>query len=188
MANLNGFRDRAKSLWLKGMKVVGNTAANIASNTKYKVDEMTIQNRRREVLNDLADKTYGLWLKGEKVPEPLVKLLSELQQLDNSLNDMRAERFAYAELKDTAGGETDTPETAEDEDAGDGDEEDKQEFVSPVSTEINEYFDESSSVGKMAKKINSSLEQMSDRVKSFPSTDRESEGDNRINSTETEKE
>ena len=58
MAGKKDIRERAKSLWLKGMKAIGNTAANIANNTRFKVDEVTLQNRRREVLNDLANKTY----------------------------------------------------------------------------------------------------------------------------------
>ena len=54
MADRNSFRDKAKSIWLRGMKAVGNTAASIASNTRFKVDEMTLQNRRRELLGDVA--------------------------------------------------------------------------------------------------------------------------------------
>ena len=92
MAGKKDIRERAKALWIKGMKAVGNTAANIANNTRYKVDEVTIQNRRREVFNDLAHKAYALWLKGESFPEPMVKMLDELKQLDEQLNDIRAEK------------------------------------------------------------------------------------------------
>ena len=49
MAGKKDMRDRVKSLWIRGMKAVGNTAASIANNTRYKVDEVTIQNRN--VLN-----------------------------------------------------------------------------------------------------------------------------------------
>ncbi len=103
MSEKKDIRDRVKSIWLKGMKAIGNTAASIANNTRYKVDEVTIQNRRREVLNDLAYKTYALWLKGEVFPEQMDKLLNELKQLDERLNDMRAEKYALTKKKRTEG-------------------------------------------------------------------------------------
>ena len=64
-------REKFKTLWIRGMKAVGNTAASIANNTRYKVDEVTLQNRRREVMSDLANKAYALWLKGEPFPEQI---------------------------------------------------------------------------------------------------------------------
>lgn len=169
MAGKINIRDRAKVLWIKGMKAVGNTAANIANNTRYKVDEVTIQNRRREVLNDLAHKTYALWLKGETFPEPMTKMLAELKQLDEQLNDMRAEKYASSNrtAPDAAGEvQSETEEAAEEE------AEDDPVFMpagdSPVSTEINDLFDDTASVGKSAEKVNQSLEQLSDRIRSFP--------------------
>ena len=59
MAGKSNIRDKAKLLWIKGMKTIGNTATNIANNTKYKVDEMTLQNRRRELGGRIA--SPGEW-------------------------------------------------------------------------------------------------------------------------------
>lgn len=164
MSEKKDIRDRIKSLWLKGMKAVGNTAANIANNTRYKVDEVTIQNRRREVLNDLAYKAYALWLKGEVFPDQMDKLLNELKQLDEQLNDIRAEKYALSQK----------PERTENTVTDTGDEEQEEElpFVpeqnSSVSMEINEMFDGVSSVGRSAEKVNTALEQMSERIRKFP--------------------
>ena len=83
-----------KGIWLKGMEAIGNTASNIATNTKSKVDEMNLVNRRAEILKDFGNKAYALWLKGEHFPEELDAQLQELQKLDNQLNDLRAERLA----------------------------------------------------------------------------------------------
>ena len=58
MADLN---KNLKSLWMKGMQAIGNTASSIASNTKYKLDEMNLLNRRREILADFGAKAYALW-------------------------------------------------------------------------------------------------------------------------------
>ncbi len=83
-----------KTAWIKGMEAIGNTASNIASNTKYKVQEMNLINRRREILSDFGAQAYEMWQKGEQFPEKLAKQLEELSRLDEELNAMRTERFA----------------------------------------------------------------------------------------------
>ena len=169
MAGKKDIRERAKALWISGMKAIGNTAANIANNTRYKVDEVTIQNRRREVLNDLAHKTYALWLKGQAFPEPMEKMLSDLKKLDEQLNDIRAEKYALSGKPAAVSGETGTAETETE-----PEEEEDEEPVSNgaedsfVSAEINGLFDETSSVGRSAEKVNQTLEQLSGRIRSFP--------------------
>lgn len=167
MAEKKDIRDRVKSLWIRGMKAVGNTAASIANNTRYKVDEVTIQNRRREVLNDLAHKAYALWLKGEAFPEEMNRMLEELKALDEQLNDMRAEKYAlsgktYCPPEESMTGTVESPEDEEEDDSFDSPND------SAVRTEINAFFDSDSSVGKTAEKVNQSLEQLSDRIRSFP--------------------
>ena len=62
-----------KSAWMKGMEAIGNTASNIASNTKYKVQEMNLINRRREILSDFGAQAYEMWQKGEQFPEKLAR-------------------------------------------------------------------------------------------------------------------
>lgn len=174
MSDRKEIRDRVKSLWIKGMKAVGNTAASIANNTRYKVDEVTIQNRRREVLNDLANKTYALWLKGEVFPDSMTKMLDELKHLDEQMNDMRAQKYALSNQ---------TVQTAEDETQSDteedGEDENDPAFTaaeeSPVSAEINELFDGTSSVGKTAERVNQTLEQLSERIRCFPQDSGEAE-------------
>ena len=167
-------RDKAKALWIRGMKAVGNTAASIANNTRYKVDEVTIQNRRREVIGDLASKAYALWLKGEEFPEQMTGMLEELKHLDEQLNDMRAEKYALSGK--TAEADT-SPDVNPDESNGPKDEENEDDGAlvisgndSPVCTQINDLFDGTSSVDKMDDKVNSTLDQMSERIRSFPDT------------------
>lgn len=169
MSANNQLRDKAKSLWIKGMKAIGNTAANIANNTRYKVDEVTIQNRRREVLKDLAEKTYSLWMKGEQFPEAMEKMLIELKQLDEQLNDMRAEKYAMAN-KTAPAPEAEGSEFTEQAEEDDPEEEDPAVLPaedSPVSLQINELFDDVSSVGKAAEKVNAGLKQMSGKIRQF---------------------
>ena len=75
------FSDKMKKAWLKSMEAIGNTAGNIASNTRYKVNEMTLLNRRREILSDFGARAYDLWQKGETFPEELARQLEELSQM-----------------------------------------------------------------------------------------------------------
>ena len=91
---MSDFGSNMKKIWLKGMEAIGNTASNIASNTKSKVDEMNLVNRRTEILKDFGSQAYVLWQKGEHFPEELERQLRELQKLDERLNDLRAERLA----------------------------------------------------------------------------------------------
>lgn len=85
-----------KGIWMKGMEAIGDTATKIASNTKYKVNEMNMVNRRREILSDFGEKAYALWQKGEQFPAELDALLGELRQLDAALGEIRAEKAAKA--------------------------------------------------------------------------------------------
>ena len=101
-----------KSIWMKGMAAIGNTASSIANNTKFKVDEMSMVTRRAEILKDFGAKAYALWQKGEHYPEELEEQLRELSGLDEKLNDMRAERIAGIRAKKDAAVET--PEETED--------------------------------------------------------------------------
>lgn len=88
------FGSSLKNIWLKGMEAIGNTASSIASNTKSKVGEMNLVNRRAEILKDFGNQAYALFLKGEHFPEELECQLRELVRLDEELNNLRAERLA----------------------------------------------------------------------------------------------
>ena len=96
------FGKNLKGIWLKGMEAISNTASNIASNTKYKVDEMNIVNRRREILSDFGAQAYELWQKGERFPDALETLLKELSALDEQLNAIRTEKLAGVKTDDGA--------------------------------------------------------------------------------------
>lgn len=175
------------------MKAIGNTAANIANNTRYKVDEVTLQNRRREVISDLANKAYALWLKGEQFPDQMSGMLNELKRLDEQLNDMRAEKYASSRKAVSADTEPAGPDDAEVQagNENEGAEPENDEIKHPtvpegnslVSDEINHLFDGTGSIDSLAEKVNSSLDQMSERIKNFSSN-----GTDSANSGRQEKE
>lgn len=94
-----------KGIWLKSMEAISNTASNIASNTKYKVDEMNLVNRRREILSNFSAQCYEMWQKGEQFPEPLAAQLKELSELDEALNAIRVEKLAGVKNEEPAADE-----------------------------------------------------------------------------------
>ncbi len=130
-----------KNIWMKSMQAIGNTASNIASNTKYKVDEMNLLNRKREILNDFGAKAYALWQKGVVFPPELQDQLCELSQLDEKLNDMRAEKFSGISGEHH---ETEDPQAA----AAEENVEDREKPY--LSEAINELFQEPGSSEKAA--------------------------------------
>ncbi len=89
-----------KNIFMKGMESIGNAASSIATNTKTKVNEMNMVNRRNEILADFGNRAYALWLKGEHFPEELDALLKELKDLDERLNDLRTEKYANIKQKE----------------------------------------------------------------------------------------
>ena len=155
------FSDKMKKAWLKGMEAIGNTAGNIASNTRYKVNEMTLLNRRREILSDFGARAYDLWQKGEVFPEELARQLEELSQVDIQLNALRMERLAgvkAAEEQDAAP-ETDDPRaTADDEMADEAaptpEDANAQPETSPLVDKANQALD---TIGSTLKNVGSIL-------------------------------
>jgi hypothetical protein len=85
-----------KKTWLKGMEVIGNAASNIADNAKYKVTEMNLETRRREILADFGSIAYEMWQRGESFPPVLEAQLKQLNALDEQLTAIRAQRIAAA--------------------------------------------------------------------------------------------
>lgn len=155
------FSDKMKKAWLKGMEAIGNTAGNIASNTRYKVNEMTLLNRRREILSDFGARAYDLWQKGEVFPEELARQLEELSQVDIQLNALRMERLAgvkAAEEQDAAP-ETDDPcataaDGMTDEAAPTQEEANAQPETSPLVDKANQALD---TIGSTLKNVGSIL-------------------------------
>ena len=124
-----------KGLWMRGMEAIGNTASSIATNTRSKVDEMNLVNRRAEILKDFGNKAYALWQKGEPFPEELDTQLKELAKLDEKLIDLRAERLAGVKTDDAS---KETPVSAEEEDSV----KDAEEEAVPAEEETEEAEEE----------------------------------------------
>lgn len=86
-----------KLAWLKGMEAIGRGASNLASNAHIKVNEINLETRRRELLSEFPLRAHDLWQKGVDLPDPLGTMMAELNELDEKLSVLRAQRYARVE-------------------------------------------------------------------------------------------
>lgn len=104
------FVNQVKLTVLKGMQAIGQSASNLASNAQQRLQEMNLENQRREILSAFPLKAYEMWQKGEALPEALTDMLKELKDLDERLNLLKAQRFAKVEEKEAESGLKDAEE------------------------------------------------------------------------------
>ena len=139
---MNDMSKNFKQVWLKSMEAISDTASRIATNTKYKINEMNIVNRRAEILKDFGAKSYELWQKGEQFPAELDVLLSELHQLECELSKIRAEKEAAKPAKEVQPA-SETAEEQADESVGETEEQENDGFETvPMMEEDEEVLEE----------------------------------------------
>lgn len=167
MSNLADLGKTFKGVLIKGMEAIGSAANNIASNTKYKMDEMNIITRRREILGDFGAKAYELWQKGIRFPEELESQLQELSELDVRLNELRMQKLSNVEngatAQESAVPSIVVPEMpAVQENAND---ESEQQTV--AGDAIDALFGESKVTVEMPEKIDETLDELEEGLKDF---------------------
>ncbi|NMD37849.1 MAG: hypothetical protein GYA87_04120 [Christensenellaceae bacterium] len=84
-----------RELFVKAMEGVSDAAAKLASNAKYKVTEVNLTTRRREILENFGKKCYDLWNQGTQFPPEVEAELAELADIDEQINTLKAEHFSY---------------------------------------------------------------------------------------------
>lgn len=182
-----------KSAWMKGMEFIGNTASSIASSTKYKVDEMNLINKRRDILDNFGARAYELWQKGETFPEELDRMLKELNSLDEQLNALRVQKTTGEEAAPAAEPEEKPaeepavpvievkepaaeapapapeaePENAPEEEPVPVDIPSPEENAGRLDEVINDLFGNAPSVDDMAGKVNKALDSLGENLKKF---------------------
>ena len=92
-----------KNAWVRSMEAIGNAANQLASNTKFKVNEMNLINHRKEILDGFGEKAYALWKGGQALPAELDALLKEVSEIDAQLALIRAEHSAKADETEEPG-------------------------------------------------------------------------------------
>ena len=72
--------------WLKVNEGIGSAANSIADATKEKVNEINLNSRRSEVLNQLVPKIVEIYRSGATLPEELTTILKELTDIEDQLD------------------------------------------------------------------------------------------------------
>ena len=125
--------NRAKLAWLKAIDVVGTCASRLASNAKFKVAEINLETRKREIMTEVSQKSLEMWQSGILLPEPLNEMLQEYTEVGEQLSILCAQRYAAvaSETKAAEDEDEDAPVEAveppmEDSETGTSDMEEKQ--------------------------------------------------------------
>lgn len=71
----------------RGVEAIGNTASNLASNTRQKINTINLQNQKKELLEQLGTKAYSCWKNGGAFPEELKGIFLEILEIDELLQN-----------------------------------------------------------------------------------------------------
>ena len=82
--------------WLKVNEGIGSAANSIADATKEKVNEINLNSRRSEVLNQLVPKIVEIYRSGATLPEELTTILKELTDIEDQLAALKPAPAAKA--------------------------------------------------------------------------------------------
>ena len=113
---------------LKAIESVGNSASTMAWGANLKMQELNAETTRRKLMTDFPLVAFDLWQSGTEFPPQLNDMLTEIQELDAKINELRAKRFDLGKVEEMESTEdiSDTEEgtseecTAEDGTAEDG--------------------------------------------------------------------
>ncbi len=83
------FGENLRTAFLKGVEALGKGAADLAQGAHKKLDEIKLEGRRRDVLNEIPKCVNELYAQGVELPQQLTDLLAELADLDEQLAAMR---------------------------------------------------------------------------------------------------
>ena len=188
---MSDFGLNLRELVSKGMEAIGNTASNIATSTRQKVNELNTGARKKELYEALGEQVYIAWLNGEEFPDTMTEALRELLQLDQhdstgspaaekepqepEVPEEEAEPAEPVESVDSP--EPEEPvsipaeETHSDIPVIEIPETEKPEKVNePLSSAINSLFEQIPPVDQLADKVNASLDEMGEQLKKFSDT------------------
>ena len=179
--------ENLKNLVMKGIEVIGNKATDIASSAKQKVGEFNLSSEQKDLFSAIGSKAFELYRNGMEFPEALKEDLQRAAEIGDELDRIRAEKdisekagesdhepvpsreensspdvpaaaeFAAGNDRDIPVLEVESPEKADDEQFKD----------CPLSSAINDLFEEVPPVDKMMDKVNNSLDELGDNLKKF---------------------
>ena len=87
-------------IFQQGMDTVNSAVNHVTNATRTKMDELTLQNRRKELLGTLAEVVYAQWQQGAQMPESLTEMLTEIGEVDAQLANIASQKQAEAAQKE----------------------------------------------------------------------------------------
>ena len=178
--------ENLKSFLKKGIEAIGSKASDLASNAKQRVGEFNLANEKKDLFSAIGSKIYENYRNGMTIPDGLEEEITRIKEIDNELETIRAEKEKASEnagktgeqvqegdkpacgetvaAEYTAKNDTDIPvieieEETEKEDNGE----------CPLSSAINDLFENMPPVDKMVDKVNSSLDDLGENLRKFSS-------------------
>ena len=186
---MSEFGQNLKNAVRKGIEAIGNTASNLAVNTRQKVEEFNLSNQLKDIYAEIGEKVFNLSKQGTVFPEELAQSLNLEAETEKELNLIREQKDDPSAVSEEAyrtgeiNQETDpaAPEAAASYTASDDTdvpvihvEEDPEEKSqaepadnSPLSSAINDLFENMPPVDKMVDKVNTSLDELGDSLRKF---------------------
>lgn len=85
---------RIKIAVLNAMQAFGSAASQMARNAKLRVNEINLESRRHEILTEFSLQAFSMWHNGVKLPKELSDMFVELNEIDDKLSVLRAQKYA----------------------------------------------------------------------------------------------
>ena len=182
-----------KSIVMKGIDLIGSKAGDLASNARQKVDTFNLENQKKDLLAEVGSKAYEMAQAGTVFPVELKTILQKVSEIDKELELIRdsgenGDKKNETALEDhdgkvyddvpsyekdfpseplaavyTAKDNPDIPVIEVDEEQG----KEEKEEACPLSSAINDLFEQRPQVDKMMDKVNSSLDELGNSLLKF---------------------
>ena len=91
---MSDFSKTMKDLLSRSAKFIGRTFHSAASETKYKANELSLNNKRRELIHELGKKVLELSAAGHVLPAEATEIISQINKLDGDMNVLRNDHAA----------------------------------------------------------------------------------------------
>lgn len=177
-----------KNMVKKGIEAIGNTAGTIASTTKQKVEAYNLSNERNDLYAEIGRKFCSLAQQHSELSDVFEKELKRISEINDALSRLQKD-------EETAGAEggngtvstqesttDDAPQTefpvseaavytAEDDQdipvlqVEEKRTESEADGFNPLSSAINDLFENKAPVDKMVERVNSSLDEIGDSLR-----------------------
>lgn len=83
---MTDFRRSVLGLFQQCVDAVNNAVMHVSNATRNKMDEIALQNQRKDLLENLANTVYEQWQQGETYPESLTSILEQIKALNEQID------------------------------------------------------------------------------------------------------